>query len=224
MWCWQQSTPWCTQAGVCECVCVCVCVYVVCVCCVCVCVFCVHSDGRYTRNGWSLSHTHTYTHTHTHSLSPSLSLTHTHTIARAHTHIGNALLKMNKPVAAIRDADMALKINPDSAKAYKVCVCVCVYTHTHTHTHTHNTHTHRYGVRHWRCWASGRRQPRTSVTRSESIMTRIPTRFRKRYFSKFPCADGISLLRVCLYLCVCVRARVNVCVCGVSVYYRTVAC
>ena len=40
--------------------------------------------------------------------------------AMVYANRGNALLKMKKPVAAIRDADEALKINPDSAKAYKV--------------------------------------------------------------------------------------------------------
>jgi hypothetical protein len=43
--------------------------------------------------------------------------------AMVYANRGNALLKMKKPLAAIRDADEALKINPDSAK---VCVYVCV--------------------------------------------------------------------------------------------------
>ncbi|KAJ1482554.1 hypothetical protein T484DRAFT_1803539 [Baffinella frigidus] len=33
---------------------------------------------------------------------------------------GNLFLKMKKPVAAMRDAEAALAMNPDSAKAYKV--------------------------------------------------------------------------------------------------------
>jgi suppressor of tumorigenicity protein 13 len=32
---------------------------------------------------------------------------------------GGAFLKMRKPIAAIRDADKALELNPDSAKAFK---------------------------------------------------------------------------------------------------------
>ena len=40
--------------------------------------------------------------------------------AMAYANRGNAFLKMKKPLAAIRDADEALKVNPDSAKAFKV--------------------------------------------------------------------------------------------------------
>jgi len=192
---------------------------------VCVCVFCVHSDGRYTRNGWSLSHTHTYTHTHTHHThSPSLSLTHTHTIARAHTHIGNALLKMNKPVAAIRDADMALKINPDSAKAYKVCVCVCVCTHTHTHTHTQHTHTQVRGkalamLGKWKEAAKDLGDAQRIDYDEDTYEVQ-----KKVFFKISLCGRHLFVACVFVFVCVCVRARVNVCVCGVSVYYRTVAC
>jgi len=40
--------------------------------------------------------------------------------AMVYANRGNAYLKLKKPLAAIRDADEALKINPDSAKAFKV--------------------------------------------------------------------------------------------------------
>jgi len=39
--------------------------------------------------------------------------------ALLHAKRANALLKINKPVAAIRDCDKAISINPDSAQAYK---------------------------------------------------------------------------------------------------------
>lgn len=36
-----------------------------------------------------------------------------------HAKRANALLKLKRPVAAIRDCDKAIKINPDSAQGYK---------------------------------------------------------------------------------------------------------
>jgi hypothetical protein len=51
------------------------------------------------------------------------------------------------------------------------------------------------------------------VTRSVSIMTRIPTRFRKRYFSKFRSSCSRHHFVACVFVCVCLCVYVCVRVC-----------
>jgi len=47
------------------------------------------------------------------------------------------LLKSKRPVAAIKDADAALAVNPDSAKANKIKGLACRYLHKWDDAHTH---------------------------------------------------------------------------------------